>query len=75
MKNVLFPSRFAGKRAGAHLEPHADLAGELAERIKALCYEYSERILLATAIGVLEIVKGELITEDVMRNFETYGDK
>ena len=38
-------------------------AGEMAERIKELVYEYSERVPLATAIGVLEIVKAEILEE------------
>ena len=45
-----------GKRA-------EDLAGELAERIKSLVYEYDGRMALATAVGVLAIVQHELIGE------------
>ena len=45
-----------GKRA-------EDVTGELADRIKALIYEYSGRIPLAAAIGVLHLVAYE-ITKD-----------
>ena len=45
-----------GKRA-------EDVTGELADRIKALIYEYSGRIPLAAAIGVLHLVAYE-ITRD-----------
>ena len=38
-----------GKRA-------EDVTGELADRIKALVYEYDGRIPLASAIGVLHLV-------------------
>jgi hypothetical protein len=38
-------------------------SGDLAERIKALIYEYSGRIPLAAAVGVLDIVKLEIIEE------------
>lgn len=31
--------------------------GELAERIEALCYEYSGEISLVATIGILEVVK------------------
>ena len=40
-----------------------DVAGELAERIKALIYEYEGRITVAAAVGVLAIVQAELIAE------------
>jgi hypothetical protein len=46
----------AGQRA-------EDTAGELAERIKALIYEYSGRVTLAAAIGVLTIVQHELLAD------------
>jgi hypothetical protein len=45
-----------GKRA-------EDVTGELGDRIKALVYEYSGRIPLAAAIGVLHLVAYE-ITKD-----------
>ena len=38
-----------------------DMTGELAERIKALVYEYEGRITLAAAVGVLHIVAVELM--------------
>ena len=40
-------------------QPAHDAAGELAERIKALVYEYAGRMPTATAIGALEIAKME----------------
>ena len=40
-----------------------DVTGELADRIKALVYEYSGRMPLAAAIGVLHLVAYE-ITRD-----------
>jgi hypothetical protein len=44
-------------------KPSHEAAGELAERVKALVYEYADRMALATAIGALEIAKLELLTE------------
>lgn len=41
--------------------PAHDLAGELSERIKSLVYEYAGKMPTATAIGVLEIVKVEIL--------------
>jgi len=41
-----------------------DVAGEMAERIKALIYEYDNRVTLATAVGVLHIVAAELIEDN-----------
>jgi len=38
-------------------------AGELAERIKALVYEYSGKLPVAAAIGALEIAKLEIFAE------------
>ena len=40
-----------------------DVAGEMAERIKALIYEYENRTTLAAAVGVLHIVAAELIRD------------
>lgn len=40
-----------------------DVSGEMAERIKALIYEYENRTTLAAAIGVLHIVAAELIRD------------
>ncbi len=45
-----------GKRA-------EDVTGELGDRIKALIYEYSGRMPLAAAVGVLHLVAYE-ITKD-----------
>ena len=38
-----------------------DMTGEMAERIKALVYEYEGRVTLAAAVGVLHIVAVELM--------------
>lgn len=46
-----------GKRA-------EDVTGELAERIKALVYEYSLRMPLAAAVGVLYISAYEIIRDN-----------
>lgn len=40
-----------------------DIAEEMAEKIKGVIYEYSERATLATAIGVLHIVARELLDD------------
>lgn len=40
-----------------------DLTGEMAERIKAVIYEYSGRVTLAAAVGVLHIVAQEIVDE------------
>ena len=45
-----------GKRA-------EDVTGELADRIKALIYEYDGRITLAAAIGVLHLVADDIIRD------------
>ena len=45
-----------GKRA-------EDVTGELADRIKALIYEYEGRMPLAAAIGVLHLVADEIIRD------------
>lgn len=39
------------------------IAEEMAERIKEVIYEYSERTTLATAVGVLHIVAKELLDD------------
>ena len=46
-----------GKRA-------EDVTGELADRIKALIYEYDGRLTLAAAVGVLHIVAHEIIRDN-----------
>lgn len=43
--------------------PTHETAGEMAERITDLVYEYSDRIPLAAAVGVLEIVKVEILAK------------
>ena len=40
-----------------------DVTEEMAERIKAVIYEYSERTTLAAALGVLQIVAAEILEE------------
>lgn len=40
-----------------------DVTGEMAERIKAVIYEYDGRTTLAAAVGVLQIVQVEIIRE------------
>lgn len=45
-----------GKRA-------EDVTGELGDRIKALIYEYSGRMPLAAAVGVLHLVAYEITTD------------
>lgn len=47
---------FTGNSSPAH-----EVSGELSDRIKDVIYEYSGRMPLATAIGVLEIVKKEIL--------------
>jgi hypothetical protein len=44
----------AGQRA-------EDVTGEMAERIREVIYEYSGRMTLAAAVGVLTIVQHELM--------------
>jgi len=46
----------AGQRA-------EDVAGELADRIREVIYEYSGRVTLAAAVGVLTIVQHELMMD------------
>jgi len=45
-----------GKRAN-------DLTGEMAERVKAVVYEYTGRVSVAAAIGVLAILQREILDE------------
>ena len=42
---------------------HAQIAGELADEIKAIIYKYDQKIPLALAIGVLRIVEKELLDD------------
>ena len=40
-----------------------DVTEEMAERIKAVIYDYSDRTTLAAALGVLQIVAAEILEE------------
>jgi len=40
-----------------------DVTGEMADRIKALIWEYEDRTTMAAAVGVLHIVAAELIRD------------
>jgi hypothetical protein len=42
---------------------NAYIAAELSDKIKEAVYEYSNKIPLALAIGVLEIVKKEILDD------------
>jgi len=44
-------------------QPMHDTAGEMAEKIKAVIYEFSDRVPLALALGVLRVVEHELIED------------
>jgi hypothetical protein len=44
-------------------KPHAEIAGALAEEIKAAIFKYDGKIPLALAIGVLRIVEKELLDD------------
>jgi hypothetical protein len=44
-------------------KPHAEIAGALADEIKAIVYKYDGQIPLALAIGVLRIVEKELLDD------------
>lgn len=44
-------------------QPHAAIAGTLAEELKAVIFKYEGRIPLALAIGVLRIVEKELLDD------------
>ena len=56
-----------GVARGAHRfmstasKPHAQIAGDMSEEIKAVIYKYAGAIPLALAIGVLRIVERELL--------------
>jgi len=43
--------------------PGHEIAGEMAETIKQVIYAYSDRVPVALAIGVLEIVKSDIISD------------
>jgi hypothetical protein len=44
-------------------QPMHDTAGEMADKIKAVVYGFSDRVPLALALGVLQIVAHELIED------------
>jgi len=44
-------------------QPMHDVAEEMAERVKEVIYDYAGRVPLALAVGVLDIVRVELIKE------------
>lgn len=41
-----------------------ELANEMAERLNSVIYDYAGRVPLATAVGVLEIIKIELLEDN-----------
>ena len=41
--------------------PNHVIAGEMAEKIKEIIYEYSDKVPLALVVGVLDIVKFEIM--------------
>lgn len=49
---------FAGNK-----QRDTELANNMCNAVKAAVYEFSDRVPLATAIGVLEIAKHELLNE------------
>ncbi len=51
------------------------LAEGMAEEIKAVVYKYHESMPLATAIGVLEIVKVELMQEHADKEDDKGGQR
>lgn len=50
-----------GKFTAIASKPHAQMAGELADEIKAVIYKYEQKIPLALAVGVLRIVEKEIL--------------
>lgn len=44
-------------------KPHTELAEEMCEKLKAVIYEYADRIPFALAIGVIEIAKMEIMED------------
>lgn len=44
-------------------KPHAAMAGDLADEIKAAIYRYADKIPLAIALGVLRIVEHEILND------------
>ena len=45
---------------GKHVEDHA---ADMCEAVKSAVYEFADKVPLATAIGVLELAKLEIISE------------
>jgi len=58
-----------GTSRGAHRftaiasKPHAQIASDMAEEIKAVIYKHAGAVPLALAIGVLRIVERELLDD------------
>ncbi|MGP1685309.1 MAG: hypothetical protein ACTS8S_23535 [Giesbergeria sp.] len=44
-------------------KPHALMAGEMADAIKAVIYSYADKVPVALAIGVLRIVEKEILDD------------
>ena len=44
-------------------KPHAQIAGDMADEIKAVIYKHAGAIPLALAIGVLRIIEHELLED------------
>ena len=42
--------------------------GDMAEQIKEVIYSYADRVSVAEAIGILEIVKAEVLAEQEASN-------
>lgn len=42
--------------------PNFSLEGELAEQIKRILFQHEGRISLVTAVGILEVVKAEILS-------------
>ena len=44
-------------------QPMHDLSAEMADRIKDVIYDYAERVPLTLAMGVMEVVKFEIMRD------------
>lgn len=64
MNNPTDPKVFMCKSG----KSHSAIAGEMADDIKKVIYEYSDKIPLALAIGVLRIVEREIIDNAAQSN-------
>lgn len=64
MNNPTDPKVFMCKAS----KSHSVIAGEMADDIKKVIYEYSDKIPLALAIGVLRIVEREIIDNAAQSN-------